>query len=205
MHRCEVHAEAVLLLALEESKCCRAAFSSARRRHSIGFFPILRIPLLICLTISSFLLYIMPSGPFTKPVSTCLKADLDRLAIHFDLDGSGNIKTLRKRVKDYVDAHADALASDRVFASLFTARDLARLRPVAPPRDITPPTRSTTRSPTPSSDRVPSTWSGIRGSHAPSEHSSRRGFSQIGAGVEDLVDTMGHQSNLGPSGQRRAA
>ncbi|KZP30663.1 hypothetical protein FIBSPDRAFT_945597 [Athelia psychrophila] len=135
----------------------------------------------------------MPSGPFTKPVSTCLKADLDRLAIHFDLDGSGNIKTLRKRVKDYVDAHADALASDRVFASLFTARDLARLRPVAPPRDITPPTRSTTRSPTPSSDRVPSTWSGIRGSRAPSEHSSRRGFSQIGAGVEDLVDTMGHQ------------
>ncbi|KZP31438.1 hypothetical protein FIBSPDRAFT_849400 [Athelia psychrophila] len=57
----------------------------------------------------------MPSvSRFTKPVGTALKADSQRFANHFDLDDSGNVETLRTRVKAYLDAHADDLASDRV-------------------------------------------------------------------------------------------
>lgn len=66
----------------------------------------------------------MPSiGPFSKPISTYLKADLDRLANHFDL--TGNIKTLWEHVKAYVDARArcSSFSSDQVFAALFAVRE----------------------------------------------------------------------------------
>ncbi|KZP26551.1 TPR-like protein [Athelia psychrophila] len=71
----------------------------------------------------------MPSiGPFTRPLNTCLRADLTRLANHFNIDDSGNVHALRIRLKAYLDANADILAFNMNFSALFSSRDRTRLR-----------------------------------------------------------------------------
>ncbi|KZP26519.1 TPR-like protein [Athelia psychrophila] len=85
----------------------------------------------------------MPSiSPFTRPLNTCVRADLTRLANHFHLDDSGNVHALRKRLKTYLDANADILASNMTFSALFSSRDRTRLSLDAPPPPRDPTAQS---------------------------------------------------------------
>jgi len=112
--------------------------------------------------------------PYKAVLSQLRKIDLLRLSAEFKLSTEGSVTVLRDRLKDYLNAHRDALFRNPRYNVLFPKRRLILRPPVPrtpPPRNSPRPSTPTLPSNPPSPARSYESWHGIQDQDlAPFEH-----------------------------------